>query len=84
MSTTNLKSFNYLENGDVAFSVLDTVKTTRKLDSGVYNLSYLPYPESTCSLSQIKEEFNQETFSFTNKDSVDFFLINFTTKMYLI
>lgn len=77
MSTTNLKSFNYLENGDVAFSVLDTVKTTRKLDSGVYNLSYLPYPESTCSLSQIKEEFNQETFSFTNKDSVDLFFDKF-------
>ena len=30
--TGNLKSFNYLENGKVTFSVFDTVKTVPKLD----------------------------------------------------
>ena len=38
--TANFKSFNYLENGDVSFSILDTIKTTKTLVPGSYKLSY--------------------------------------------
>lgn len=36
--TTNFKTFNYQENGQIAFSILSTVKTTSVLDSGLYNI----------------------------------------------
>lgn len=38
METLDLKSFNYLENGEVSFSVLNTKKTTQELDSCVYRI----------------------------------------------
>ena len=36
--TTNFKTFNYQENGEINFSMLATVKTTNTLDSGIYDL----------------------------------------------
>ena len=36
--TTNFKTFNYQENGEIGFSMLATVKTTNTLDSGIYDL----------------------------------------------
>ena len=36
--TTNFKTFNYQENGQIAFSILSTIKTTSVLDSGLYNI----------------------------------------------
>jgi SpoVK/Ycf46/Vps4 family AAA+-type ATPase len=41
MNTTDLKSFHYLENGEVSFSMFDTVKSSKQLDCGSYKLSYL-------------------------------------------
>lgn len=38
-NTTSLKSFHYLENGEVDFSILETKYSTKKLDAGVYKLS---------------------------------------------
>lgn len=37
-NTTDLKSFNYLESGRVTFSMLDTEKTVKKLDKGLYSM----------------------------------------------
>ena len=37
--TTNFKTFNYQENGQIAFSILSTVKTTSILDAGLYNIA---------------------------------------------
>lgn len=37
-NTTDLKSFNYLESGRVTFSMLDTIKTVKKLDKGLYSI----------------------------------------------
>ena len=31
MTTTDFKSFHYLENGDVSFSMFDTIKSSKKL-----------------------------------------------------
>lgn len=42
MQTTDLKSFHYLENGQIQFSVFDTIKSTKKLDSGFYNVNFNP------------------------------------------
>lgn len=41
MNTTNYKSFHYLENGDINFSIIDTIKTEKKLDAGYYELGYV-------------------------------------------
>lgn len=38
-NTTSLKSFHYLENGEVNFSILETKYSTKKLDAGIYKLS---------------------------------------------
>ena len=37
-NTTNLKSFHYLEDGSIEFSILETKYTTKKLNPAVYNL----------------------------------------------
>lgn len=37
-NTTDLKSFNYLENGRITFSIVDTIKTVKNLDPGLYSL----------------------------------------------
>lgn len=37
-NTTSLKSFHYLEDGSVSFSILETKYSTKKLDCGVYSL----------------------------------------------
>lgn len=38
MNTTSLKSFNYLEDGRIIFSMLESIKTTKILDPGLYSL----------------------------------------------
>ena len=40
MNTTDLKSFHYLENGQVAFSYFDTINSTKNLKTGFYELSF--------------------------------------------
>ena len=39
-TTYGLKSFNYLEDGEITYSNLNTVKTSNKLDTGTYHLTY--------------------------------------------
>jgi len=38
-NTTSIKSFHYLENGEVDFSILETKYSTKSLEEGVYKLS---------------------------------------------
>ena len=38
-NTTNIKSFHYLEDGSIEFSILETKYTTKKLEPKVYELS---------------------------------------------
>jgi hypothetical protein len=77
METTSLKSFHYLENGEVTFSVIDTVKTEKKLDAGVYNLSYFAYPRNTCILNKVSNERIHDIHNFTDKDKIDLFFSKF-------
>jgi SpoVK/Ycf46/Vps4 family AAA+-type ATPase len=77
METTSLKSFNYLENGEVTFSVIDTIKTEKKLEPGVYNISYAPYPKYTCIINRIINEKIHKIHNFTDKDKIDLFFNQF-------
>jgi ATP-dependent 26S proteasome regulatory subunit len=38
-NTTSIKSFHYLEDGEVAFSILKTKYSTKKLEKGIYKLT---------------------------------------------
>jgi SpoVK/Ycf46/Vps4 family AAA+-type ATPase len=70
-NTSDFKSFHYLENGEVSFSILDTIKTEQKLDSGVYTLEYLPYPEMRVKLDVSTDKETIKTYSFPDKDKLD-------------
>ena len=71
-NTTNLKSFNYLESGEVTFSILDTIKTTKKLDSGIYKLDTVVENNiSVTKLTLVQSEEIVELFNFTEKDKID-------------
>lgn len=71
MTTSDFKSFNYLENGDVSFSNYDTVKSTKALDAGCYKLSYLEYPENKVSLQCHNDGEYVKIHSFPDKQKID-------------
>lgn len=77
METTSLKSFHYLENGEITFSIIDTVKTEKKLDAGAYNLSYSAYPKYINILTKISDEKIHKIHNFTDKDKIDTFFNSF-------
>ena len=71
MTTNDLKSFNYLENGEVMFSIFDTNKTTKILESGVYSLDYIGHPEYRVT---VKIDTNDELVrihDFPDKEKID-------------
>jgi SpoVK/Ycf46/Vps4 family AAA+-type ATPase len=70
-NTTNLKSFNYLESGEITFSILDTIKTTKKLDAGVYKIDYIEHPVNSVKLNIVSSEEVGEIFEFEDKDKID-------------
>lgn len=70
-NTTNYKSFHYLEDSSVHFSILSTKYTTKVLDSGVYNL-YATSGEggwkANLEVATDKETFSQDiSFYFQDK-----------------
>jgi SpoVK/Ycf46/Vps4 family AAA+-type ATPase len=79
-NTSDLKSFHYLENGEVSFSILDTVKTEQKLDSGVYTLEYLPYPEMRVKLDVSTDRETIKIYTFPDKDKLDNLFDSFFNK----
>lgn len=70
--TTDLKSFSYLENGEISFSNLDTIKTTKILDPGIYKIYYVEeYPNSRVILSiDMQTELVRER-EFPDKKKID-------------
>jgi SpoVK/Ycf46/Vps4 family AAA+-type ATPase len=79
-NTSDFKSFHYLENGEVSFSILDTIKTEQRLDSGVYTLEYLPYPEMRVKLDVSTDKETIKTYSFPDKDKLDNLFESFFNK----
>jgi hypothetical protein len=45
-NTSAIKSFHYLENGEVSFSIFDTIRTNKALDPGFYQVTYVDHPEN--------------------------------------
>lgn len=71
MTTTDFKSFHYLENGDVSFSMFDTIKSNKKLDAGSYKISYLEYPESRVELKNDMDKETTKIHSFPDREKLD-------------
>lgn len=73
VNTSDLKSFHYLENGEVTFSVFDTVKTIPKLEVGIYKVSYVITPQGAGKL-EVKIETGSEKvelFEYEHKEMLD-------------
>lgn len=75
MSTNanNLKSFHYLEGGEISFSTSNTLKTVKKLDSGVYNIVMVQQPNGSykTEVKRIIEGESIKLHEFTNKTKLD-------------
>ena len=70
MKTSDFKSFNYLESGEVSFSLFDTIKSTKILDPGTYELSYKDYPSDIVKLTIVNKPFSN-LFDFPEKIKLD-------------
>lgn len=79
-NTSDLKSFHYLENGEINFSVLDTIKTEKTLQSGIYNLNYLDYPEHRVTLKENQDKETTKIHEFASKEKIDLLLDRFFNK----
>jgi SpoVK/Ycf46/Vps4 family AAA+-type ATPase len=77
METTNFKSFHYLEDGAVNFSILDTVRTEKKLLSGTYNLGNSGHPSYEVILKQLTYDKITSIHSFPDKDKLIAFFNSF-------
>lgn len=71
MKTSDLKSFNYLENGEILFSPYDTVKSRKTLDSGFYSIGYIGYPENRVKLKNGREKEGTTVHYFPDKQKID-------------
>lgn len=79
-NTSDFKSFHYLENGEVSFSILDTIKTEQKLDSGVYTLEYLGYPDMRVKIDVSTDRETIKSYTFPDKDKLDNLFESFFNK----
>lgn len=71
-ATSDLKSFHYLENGEISFSILDTVKTVKKLDCGVYNMQVLQTNQGQkLEVKIIPDIETVKTYNFPDKEKLN-------------
>lgn len=71
VNTSDLKSFYYLESGEITFSTMDTQKTAKTLEPGCYDLNWLPYPESRVKVSKNKDVESVKIHSFPDRPKLD-------------
>lgn len=71
MKSSEFKSFNYLENGEVLFSIFETKKSTQKLDAGFYDIWYDGYPKNSVILKQLSIDEKIKIHSFPDKEKLD-------------
>jgi SpoVK/Ycf46/Vps4 family AAA+-type ATPase len=79
LNTTNIKSFHYLEDGSVNFSILSTKKSTKKLDPGLYDINIEETRDGIkpiLSLNKLKEKFNQD-ISYFFQDKINYIIKQF-------
>lgn len=75
MNTTDIKTFNYLENGNITFSVLDTIKCSKILEPGSYILEWIQeYPKGRLELNVLNlgEIYEPIPFHFIDKLNLAF------------
>lgn len=77
MKSTDLKSFHYLENGEITYSMLDTIKSEKKLDAGKYKLHYEGYPVNKVIINQDTDTESVKIHAFPDKDKLDNLLKSF-------
>lgn len=80
MNTSDFKSFNYLENGDIEFSNYDTIKSAKTLSPGYYDVTWLDYPHNRVALKTMKIGEKHNIHSFPDKDRLDNLFEAFFTK----
>ena len=80
MNTTDLKSFNYLENGEVIYSPIKSIKTEKVLDKGVYKVKYLGHPENRVALYKEDEKEEVKIYEFPAKAYIDSLFKSFFNK----
>lgn len=80
MKTSDLKSFAYLENGDINFTQYETIKSSNKLDAGSYKISYLEYPQNTVTIKVDSDFETPKTHNFSDKEKIDMVFDSFFDK----
>jgi SpoVK/Ycf46/Vps4 family AAA+-type ATPase len=75
--TADIKSFHYLENGNIDFSTLPTVKSCTTLDPGHYVVYYKPYPIDKLMLEIRKDTESIQLLNFSSKDKLDTLMASF-------
>lgn len=78
--TAEFKSFHYLEDGTVSYSILDTIETKKKLTPGSYTLKWINSDEPYCKINVNSGEENLKLYSFKHKAKVDKFIESFFDK----
>lgn len=85
-NTDHFKSFHYLENGTISFSTFDTIQTTSKLLTGVYELTYIDYPKFSVEVKKIETKERKNLHIFPEKETLDTIFSSYfqeeTTKLY--
>lgn len=71
MNTSDLKSFHYLENGEIAFSMFDTIKSNKCLDGGSYKVTYVGHPENRVVLTIDSDTESVKIHDFPDKQKID-------------
>lgn len=72
MKVSDLKSFHYLENGQIDFSIMPTIKSTHELDPKVYNLKCFNGNDGVkYILSVLQSQENVELIDFANRKKLD-------------
>lgn len=79
-NTSDLKSFYYLENGEITYTFFDTIKSSKKIDSGSYFLEYLDYPENRVKIEMDTDKEFSDRCIFKHKSQIDLLFDSFFNK----
>jgi len=79
-NTTELKSFHYYENNEIGFSSLDTVKSTKTLEAGVYDISYLEHPDNRVLVELNTNIEKPKEHNYPDRDKIELLLKTFFNK----
>lgn len=80
MQTDLLKTFNYLENGQVIYSNERSLSVSDKLLPNIYKISYIGYPEYKVQLNTYLSKENTKECNYPQKERVDSILSSFFDK----